>query len=123
MFAVALQELALQDVAGACFACVERSTSIYFRCVPKQLRVLLLPQFCQEKKQGPLTEQSIRNMDKANLLTRITRSVTFVGRVRMTDHVTKEMRYKPLLFDVMFRRMMEGGCFLEASPDGRSGAI
>ena len=58
-------------------------------------------------------------MDKANGLTRITRYVTFVGRVRMTDHLTKEMRYKPLLLDVMFRRMMEGGRFLEASPDAR----
>ena len=58
-------------------------------------------------------------MDKANGLTRITRYVTFVGRVRMTDHLTKEMRYKPLLLDVMFRRMMEGGRFLEASPDAK----
>ena len=50
-------------------------------------------------------------MDKANGLTRITRYVTFVGRVRMTVHLTKEMRYKPLLLDVMFRRMMEGRPF------------
>ena len=58
-------------------------------------------------------------MDKANGLTRITRYVTFVGRVRMTVHLTKGMRYKPLLLDVMFRRMMEGGRFLEAPPDAR----
>ena len=58
-------------------------------------------------------------MDKANGLTRITRYVTFVGRVRMTDQLTKEMRHMPLLLGVMFRRMMEGGRFLEASPDAR----
>ena len=65
------------------------------------------------------SEETIRNMDKANGLTRITRYVTFVGRVRMTDHLTKELRCKPLLMGVMFRRMMEGGRSLEASPDAR----
>ena len=87
--------------------------------MPKQLWVVLLLKFFKDKKKEPQIEEAIRKMDKANGLTGFTRYVTFVGRILMTDHLPKEMHYKPLLLDVMFRRMMEGGRFLEAPPDAR----
>ena len=59
------------------------------------------------------------NMDKANGLTGTTRYVIFVGRVLLTDHLAKGMHYNPLILNVMFRRMMEGGRFLEAPLDTR----
>jgi len=94
-------------------------TLVYFSGVPKQLWVQVLLKFFQEKGRAPQTEEVIRKMDKANGLTGITRYVGFVGRFLMTDHLAKEMHYKPLLTDVIFNRMTASGRWLEVEKDGK----
>ena len=94
-------------------------TLVYFSGVPKALWTQVLLKFFQEKGEGPQTEEAIRKMDKANGLTGITRYAGFVGRFLMTDHLPKEMHYKPLLIDVIFNRMMASGRWLEVEKDGK----